>query len=83
MHLNPIDGFVDIKSIVLISTTFLLDAATANPILPYLTLISVCLGILYHVIKIVLELHKAFTENHKKKKAEKSNALPKPLNKQI
>ena len=67
MHLNPIDAFVDVKSIAIICGTFLLDAITTNPIMPYLTLISVCLGILYHVIKIALELYKAYTDYGKKK----------------
>lgn len=74
MHLNPLDGFVDVKSILLISTTFLLDAVTANPILPYLTLVSVCLGIVYHMIKISLELYKAYDDHKGKKKKRKDEA---------
>lgn len=62
------DDLVNPTSITIMLGTFLLDAVNTNPLVSSLTVISICFGILYHVVKIVLELIKAYTD-HKSRKS--------------
>ena len=61
------DDLVNPTSITIMLGTFLLDAVNTNPIVSSLTVVSICFGILYHVVKIVLELMKAYTDHRARK----------------